>query len=110
GRERDNPFTDRSPDRYELASPAEFVAVNLEHFLLDPQYACRRPALHRYFSDHFDWAPEPVECAPGIPYLDAAVEQGGQHLALLDPGRVYQVDYLLAEGNHELMSRWGHSM
>ena len=23
---------------------------------------------------------------------------------------MYEVDYLLAEGNHELMSRWGHSM
>src|SRR5690606_29027269 len=33
-----NDFRDRSPDPYELASPAEFLAVNLEHFLLDPAY------------------------------------------------------------------------
>jgi len=109
GRERDNPFTDRSPDRYELASPAEFVAVNLEHYLLDPQYACRRPALHGYFSEHFGWAPVSSGCAPGIPYLDVA-DEGRDLLALLEPERVYEVDYLLAEGNHELMSRWGHSM
>src|SRR5690606_10333420 len=54
---RRNAFADRSPDRYELESPAEFVAVNLEHFLLDPDYACRRPALHRYFAAHFRSAP-----------------------------------------------------
>lgn len=110
GRERANAFSDRSPDLYELDSPAEFVAVNLEHFLLDPQYACRRPAMHRYFTGHFGWAPDAVECAPGIPYLDPAAEEDGAALAVLDPARVYEVDYLLAEGNEELMSRWGHSM
>ena len=110
GREGDNPFSDRSPDRYELASPAEFVAVNLEHFLLDPEYACRRPALYRYFAAHFEWEPGSPGCTPGIPYLDAAADEGDPALALLDAARVYEVHYLLAEGNHELMSRWGHSM
>src|SRR5690606_21906546 len=43
----DNRFVDRSPDPYELTDPEEFVAVNMEYFLLDPAYACRRPALHR---------------------------------------------------------------
>src|SRR5690606_20183140 len=33
GRSRRNAFDARSPDVYELESPAEFVAVNLEHFL-----------------------------------------------------------------------------
>ena len=28
----------------------------------------------------------------------------------LDPRRIHQVDYLLAEGNERAMSRWGHSM
>ena len=32
-RGRRNDFRDRSPDLYELASPAEFVAVNFEYFL-----------------------------------------------------------------------------
>jgi hypothetical protein len=45
-RTSNNSFSDRSPDRYELTSPVEFVAVNLEYFLLDPDYACRRPALY----------------------------------------------------------------
>src|SRR5690606_20612254 len=52
-----NRFSDRSPDAYELASPREFVAVNLEHYLLDPEYACRRPQLAAYFDAHFGHAP-----------------------------------------------------
>jgi len=103
-----NDFRDRSPDPYELTSPAEFVAVNLEHFLLDPEYACRRPALHAYFSEHFSWSPRAHTCPPDLPYLQA--EEGEPPLLELDPARVYAVDYLLAEGNAQPMSRWGHSM
>src|SRR3546814_11464603 len=44
-----NAFTARSPDPYELDSPAEFVAENLEYFVLDTAYACLRPALHCFF-------------------------------------------------------------
>lgn len=105
-----NAFRDRSPDPYELASPAEFVAVNLEHFLLDPAYACRRPALHGYFAGHFGAAPEQVECAPGLVYLQASAVDDATPLLQLDPARVYAIDYLLAEANERPMSRWGHSM
>lgn len=103
-----NHFSDRSPDPYELTSPAEFVAVNLEHFLLDPAYACRRPALHRYFADRLQASPPQAECAPGPVYLQPDPEQ--PPLQQLDATRVYEVDYLLAEGNEQAMSRWGHSM
>nr|WP_225876354.1 DUF4105 domain-containing protein [Lysobacter terrestris] len=108
GRTR-NAFTDRSPDAYELSDPAEFVAVNLEHFLLDPAYACRRPALQRYFATHFGSAPATAECAPALPFVQADAN-GDDPLLQLDPERVYAVDYLLAEGNDQPMSRWGHSM
>lgn len=104
-----NRFTDRSPDRYELESPAEYVAVNLEHYLLDPDYACRRPALARYFAGGFG---EPVAadaCPPGVPFMQADADAATPLLAL-DPARVYAVDYLLAEGNQRPMSRWGHAM
>ena len=103
-----NGFSDRSPDAYELSAPAEFVAVNLEYFLLDPEYACRRPALHRYFSGHFGWTPPTSACPTTLPYLQA--EEGEPPLLQLDPSRVYAIDYLLAEGNEKPMSRWGHSM
>lgn len=105
-----NAFSDRSPDRYELTRASEFVAINLEHFLLDPDYACRRPALHRFFSEHFDWAPAQASCAPGQVFLQADADDGETALLQLEPSRVYAVDYLLAEANEEPMSRWGHSM
>nr|WP_244292403.1 DUF4105 domain-containing protein [Xanthomonas hyacinthi] len=104
-----NASSERSPDRYELESPAEFVAVNLEHFLLDPDYACRRPALARYFAQRLAWSPPASACAPGLAYLqDPLADEAA--LLQLDPARVYAVDYLLAEGNAQPMSHWGHSM
>ncbi|MEH6564115.1 MAG: DUF4105 domain-containing protein [Halopseudomonas sp.] len=110
-RESDNQQRDRSPDAYELSSPAEFVAVNLEYFLLDPQYACRRPALFAYFRAHFSWAPDTAgSCSATYPYLNASLESAQPALAQLDPQRVYAVHYLLAEPNQQWASRWGHSM
>lgn len=109
-REQVNGFILRSPDRYELASPREFVAVNLEYFLLDPQYACRRPALHRYFREHFQWAPFNEACPSSYVYLNAGRDFVASPLAELDPARVYQIDYLLAEANDQIASQWGHSM
>ncbi len=104
-----NAFSDRSPDPYELADPSEFVAVNLEHWVLDPEYPCRRPALAAYFDAHFRQSPPPDECPGGLPFVDPGAAPGDALLEL-DPARVYQVDYLLAEGNERFMSRWGHSM
>lgn len=119
GRRRGNDFRERSPDPYELHNPREYVAVNLEHFLLDADYACRRPAQYRYFTQR--WGAPAVAsaaCADGFAYVDAgdvgagadAASATGGRLGTLDPERIYQVDYLLAEGNDAMMSRWGHSM
>ncbi|MEH6492060.1 DUF7844 domain-containing protein [Halopseudomonas sp.] len=105
-----NPQRDRSPDRYELNSPSEFAAVNLEYFLLDPQYACRRPALYGYFTQHFGWAPPTAaDCAHALPYVNASLDEP-QAVGRIDPERVYAVHYLLAEPNEAWASRWGHSM
>ncbi|MEG4313769.1 DUF4105 domain-containing protein [Pseudomonas sp. FIP_A4] len=110
-RELTNAQVARSPDRYELSNPREFVAVNLEYFLLDPSYACRRPSLQRYFSAHFGWTPaSTADCAPGYPFLNAGRDFGRTPLLTLDPARVFEVDYLFAEANDAWVSRWGHSM
>lgn len=110
-REQSNRQVARSPDSYELSNPREFVAVNMEYFLLDPAYACRRPALYRYFRAHFGWAPSTAQpCAPAYAYLNAGRDFARQPLGTLDPERVYAVDYLLAEANDQWASRWGHSM
>lgn len=110
-REQDNGQVARSPDPYELSNPREFVAVNMEYFLLDPTYACRRPTLQRYLRQHFAWQPaQRAECAADYAYLNAGRDFARQPLGRLDPERVYEVDYLLAEPNQQWASRWGHSM
>ena len=105
-----NDFRDRSPDRYELESPAEFVAVNFEHFLLDPDYACRRPALHRWFAAHFEAAPPASACDAEAAFVGAGEGEAALRLLGVDPARVQAVEYLLAEANAQPMSRWGHGM
>ncbi|WP_449430364.1 DUF7844 domain-containing protein [Pseudomonas putida] len=109
-REQHNGQLARSPDSYELSSPKEYIAVNMEYFLLDPSYACRRPAMNQYLRDHFAWAPQQDSCAKGLPFLNAGSDFARQPLGEIDPERVYQVDFLLAEANQNLVSRWGHSM
>lgn len=108
----DNDFRDRSPDGYELKSPAEYLAVNAEHFVLDADFACRRPALAQWFQAYFGTPPSlpRPQCAAALPLLQAEAEEGAASLLQLDPARVYAVDYLFAEGGAQPMSRWGHSM
>ncbi len=101
----------RSPDSYELHDPQEFVAVNLEYFLLDAEYGCRRPALAAYFREHFGWQPEHSRpCQSRLPYLNASLDKEHNALAWLEPERIYQVHYLLAEPDQSWAGRWGHSM
>ncbi|UVH48985.1 DUF4105 domain-containing protein [Pseudomonas sp. CBS] len=110
-REQNNHQVARSPDIYETTSPLEFVAVNMEYFLLDPSYACRRPSLYRYYKEHFGWAPPAKDtCAKTYAFLNAGNDFAKTPLGQVDPERVYEIDYLLAEANQNLVSRWGHSM
>lgn len=105
-----NPMRDRSPDPYELRAPAEFLAVNLEHFLLDPAYACRRPALHRHLAERLGTpgaAAGGPPCPDALPFVAPATDGVYEPL---DPARVFAVEYLLAEPAASPMSRWGHSM
>jgi hypothetical protein len=108
----DNAFRDRSPDRYELESPAEYLAVNAEHFVLDAEFACRRPALAQWYRAQLGAPPSlpQPDCETRVPLLQAEAEEGAASLLALDPAQVYQVDYLFAEGSAQPMSRWGHSM
>lgn len=105
-----NHFSTRSPDAYERTSPAEYLAVNAEHFVLDPAYACRRPALHAWFTAQIGASGHAADCDARLPLVQADDASGAASLLQVDPARVYAVDYLLAEGNDQLMSRWGHSM
>jgi hypothetical protein len=93
------------PDPYEVSSLAEEFAVNLEYFLLDPDYGKRRPSYHHYFSQLF--ALPVVDMQPNlrIPGLGPDGEAEA-----IDPARVYAVELLLAEAGRSLASRFGHLM
>ena len=72
---------------------------------------CRRPALYRYYQAHFGWAPPAKDtCANTFAFLNAGNDFAKTPLGQVDPERVYAIDYLLAEANQNLVSRWGHSM
>lgn len=104
-------FTDRTPDAYEQANPREFVAVNLEHFVLDPEYRCRRPALYRHFAQHLGER-DGAACAPEHVFVqaDTRADADAPLLLPIDASRVVAVDYLLAAPAAPVMSRWGHAM
>lgn len=106
-----NAYALRSPDGYERHSPAEAFAVNLEWYLLDPQYRCRRPALAAWYRQQLGPAPLPgAACADALPLLVAGAAAAQLELETLDPARVYAVDYLLADSGEAAMSRFGHAM
>jgi hypothetical protein len=75
----------RSPDSYELSNPREFIAVNMEYFLLDPSYACRRPSLARYLREHFAWSPVTSACSDELANLNAGRDFSRQPVGRIDP-------------------------
>lgn len=101
-----NTLSVRSPDPYEFQSPAEGFAVNLEYFLLDPEFACRRPAVWRYLSGRFGAQSSNADCAP---FHKVFLHPHGPWVDL-NFSRVTQIDYLFAAEGKEVMSRWGHAM
>lgn len=61
-----NQKPDRSPDYYEYENIREHFAVNMEFFLLDPEYKCRRPGLYDYFSKKYKTVPFPEYACEGL--------------------------------------------
>jgi hypothetical protein len=100
----------RSPDPYEFTNPQEALAVNMEYFLLDPEYACRRPQMARFLSKAFQLPPPQASCDS---FRRIRISSSHQQINIwqdLDPSRVYQIHYLLAGPGEKTMSRFGHSM
>lgn len=107
-----NTMKSRRVDLYEDKSPQETFAVNVEHFLMDPEFKCRKPGMYDYLSKSLDHSPfENTECeqeyrlAPTIT-VDGNVEKQ----KVLDPKRLYEVHYFFAGQGKNIMSRWGHAM
>ncbi|WP_413942918.1 DUF4105 domain-containing protein [Bdellovibrio sp. HCB-162] len=101
----------RSPDIYELTDHEEFFAVNMEYFLLDPEYACRRPTLARLYKSQFQHDPFPgVKCDAPLTYVVPNYKENENPVKKIDLSRVYQVHYFLADEGEDMSSGWGHSM
>ncbi|WP_052590658.1 DUF7844 domain-containing protein [Halobacteriovorax marinus] len=100
----------QSPDNYEFVNAQEAFAVNMEYFLLDSEYKCRKPALYNYLSKFFVHDPFPeVQCmTPKIRVGNPLT--GNLNYLDLDPSRIYQIHYLFAGEGKEMMSKWGHAM
>jgi len=102
-----SPYLERSPDDYEFASPKESVAVNLEYYLLDPQYGCRRPRLAQLFDERFKLKKATTTCMSS---LQLPVESALTPLIDLRSRPISEVHYLFAAKGAPTMSKWGHAM
>jgi len=105
--------TARSPYAYEFKSPDEAFAVNLEFFLMDPEYQCRRPSGYAFLAKHFQHQPfQNYNCKKGQHILTTinSSEIMGHIYEPLDASRIAAVHYLLAGDGDSMMSQWGHSM
>ncbi|WP_413559827.1 DUF4105 domain-containing protein [Bdellovibrio sp. HCB209] len=107
----ENGLNQRTPDIYEIQNPKEYLAVNMEYFLMDPQYKCRRPGMYKVLSSQFRHIPfQNINCDQQMGYvLPNSTYKLAQVLAI-DPARVYQVHYLFAEKGADMSSGWGHAM
>lgn len=116
-------FWPRAINPFEFAgSIHDHFALNLEFFLMDPEYACRKPLLQEYFVKLFKVDPFDGKrnCSVNtkllIPYeaietFDAVRESKRHVLAEYDlsPERVYNINFFLA-GIGTGAGSFGHSM
>ncbi|MEN9723928.1 MAG: hypothetical protein RJB38_1914 [Pseudomonadota bacterium] len=107
-----NQLSLRSPDPYEFKNWKEAFGVNLEFFALDPEFACRRPAVHAFYSKHFGFDPyqKTRSCKPQTTIPVNTQGTGLAPLIDIDPERVYEIHALFAGKGPEAMSKWGHSL
>lgn len=103
---------DSSPDAYEFENLRENLAVNMEYFLLDKDYKCRRPAMYNYLSQKFSIRPESNDCSNQRRILlhSNITEENLTIIANIDPKRIYKVHYFWAGEGKAMMSKWGHAM
>ncbi len=125
-------FWPRALNPFEFAGNfADHFAYNLEYFLLDPEYACRKPLQQEFFSMLFKQDNQPFdlyqtsrECIVNTKLLiphrirTASVDENGLYREKisttrsqydLDPNRIYNIYYFLA-GAGAGAGSFGHSM
>jgi hypothetical protein len=94
-----------SPDPYELTSAVEHFAVNMEYYLMDSKYACKRPNLSRYYDQVFQ---RKTSCE--VNYEVPMMSSLGAMIVNLSPKNVQHISYIQAGKGEAMMSRFGHSM
>ncbi len=100
----------RSADVYELVSIAESFAVNVEYFTMDPEFLCRKPSMFNYFKQLFNVDPFPSRACKVNNTVMVSTSGSGYVPTVIDPSRVYRIDYLMASPGKGIESGFGHSM
>lgn len=100
----------RSADVYELVNIAESFAVNMEYFTMDPEFSCRKPSMFNYFKQLFNSDPFPTRTCKVNNTVMVSSPAAGFVPTVIESGRVYRIDYLLASSGKGIESGFGHSM
>ncbi len=104
---RKNLKTSTSPRAYERKNPQETFAVNLEYFLLDPDFKCHRPALYNYFKQKLEHTPfKQSRCQTNY----SLPSYNGLFIYNIDPKKVDSIHFVLAGEGRSFVSKWGHAM
>jgi hypothetical protein len=107
-RKKENVLSFRSVDAIELKNPYEHFASNFEHYLLEPEYSCRKPTLADFFDRHFQIKSQ--NNCEDLLYVNPSSTRADLTVQKLPLDRVYQVQLLHAGPGSQFMSNWGHSM
>lgn len=108
-----NSLHSRLFDAKEIKTPEDTLAINLELFLLDSDYKCKRANLYQYFSRGFASTPylgNECKTETAILIKSQKIKERNELIQILNPKNVYQVHYLFAGKGKKIMSRWGHAM
>ncbi|MGZ3769996.1 MAG: lipoprotein N-acyltransferase Lnb domain-containing protein [Bdellovibrio sp.] len=98
------------------ALPEVFFIDQAAQFFLDEEYSCSEPALSDFFSRRFGVTPT-SKCNSKVeipnPYSFEENNKSESPLVKLDqidPSRIYQIHYFLADSGDEIDSAFGHAM
>lgn len=109
-----NHLQEASPDPYEWKNPREALAVNMEYFVLDPSFSCRRPGLDRLFREHFGLPQKRRDntcpLKPQVLINFSTQHEPSVRWETWDFAKLYQIHYLYAGSGAEGSSRFGHAM
>ena len=103
-RAKHNIYQHRTADALEFKNSIEHFAVNFEYYLLDPQFACRKPILSRFFDQHFGLQKSKANCDHNF-YVDPSSSNPDQLIRRIPIDRVYQIHYLHAGKGSEAIDR-----